>query len=328
MGTKKLCVCNRMRNTLVGLEVDLFDTTSETIPSLVNDLAHISDTGLYLSPFRGIPRDHRISRFDLVYLDERGRVLRSVPQCSALECEPFKGQPASALVLPCGSIESSQINSGDQLTICAAGAMLPQPWNTSASSGIEAHTVECQKDFHCTRDAAFSNPDAASDQIKSAIERLDQEDESQEQAKPSVMMRIVRWMLPERAPRNRRRSTRHPLPGLVAYYWTGGAPQAFKVGDVSINGVYLLTEERWTPGAMILVTLQRTDIEEAGQEDAICIQSKVVRWGLDGMGFEFFPARAVALNTGELLSRRRSDREALPRFLQRLKLPGEEIRLN
>lgn len=325
MGTTKLCVCNRTRKTLVGLKVISFDTTSKTIPSLVNELANISDTGLYLSPFRGIPRDHRISRFDLVYLDERYRVLQSVPHCSADECEAIKGHPDSALALPCGSIESSQLRHGDQLTICDAEVILHQPWQTPASAdSVSSLTESVQEQFYCTLDDTYFNPNAAPEQVKAAIGRLAENAEGQKLEKRPWITRVFHYIFPEDAPKNRRRSSRHPLPGLVGYYWTGGAPQAYLVGDISISGVYLLTDERWTLGAGILMTLQRTGIEEMSPDDTISVEARVVRWGLDGLGFEFLPARAISSKTGESLSAKRVDREELPRFLQKLNLPGNK----
>ena len=58
---------------------------------------------------------------------------------------------------------------------------------------------------------------------------------------------------------DRRLSPRQPLPSLVACYFTGGAPRAYQVSDISSRGFYVLTEERWFPGALVRMTLQRTD---------------------------------------------------------------------
>ena len=66
----------------------------------------------------------------------------------------------------------------------------------------------------------------------------------------SLRTRFVRWLdadslppaLDSEVPGDRRRSKRHPLPGLVAYYWTGGTPQAHQIGDISSTGFYLLTK--------------------------------------------------------------------------------------
>jgi hypothetical protein len=126
---------------------------------------------------------------------------------------------------------------------------------------------------------------------------------------------------------DRRRANRKPLPGLVAYYWTGGSPKAYRIGDISSNGLYLLTQERWFPGTMILMTLQRTDSLGRNLDDAIAVQSKVVRWGDDGVGLTF-----VLLKTAEKESRERqlqtwADKRTLDRFLERLNGTGPEQRM-
>ena len=90
---------------------------------------------------------------------------------------------------------------------------------------------------------------------------------------PSRMLRgssaFLRWLSTDR-----RGSKRHPLPGLVAYYWTGGAPQAFHIADISTNGLYLLTDERWFPGTMILMTLQRTNTDGDDPDDFISVSDE------------------------------------------------------
>lgn len=114
---------------------------------------------------------------------------------------------------------------------------------------------------------------------------------------------------------DRRKSPRQPLPGLVAYYWTGSAPRAYQIADISATGFYLLTEERWYPGTMVLMTLQRTDSDGQNLEDSIAVQSLVVRWGSDGLGLAF-----VLVPSGSDGQRARgADKKTLEKFLSRLK---------
>jgi hypothetical protein len=108
------------------------------------------------------------------------------------------------------------------------------------------------------------------------------------------------------------------VPDLVAYFWTGGAPQAFRIGDISPTGFYLLTDQRWMLETTILMTLQRTNSEDT--RNMICVESKVVRLGPDGVGFEFVESEFVDLNTGEILPEKRTRREDLEKFLSRLNL--------
>lgn len=99
----------------------------------------------------------------------------------------------------------------------------------------------------------------------------------------SLPLRVLRWLFPDV---NQRRAKRYPTPGLVAYYWTGGAPHSYQVGDMSATGLFLLTKERWAPGTLIQMTLQRQD-GMSRQDESICVLSEVVRWGENGSGFNF-----------------------------------------
>jgi len=63
------------------------------------------------------------------------------------------------------------------------------------------------------------------------------------------------------------------------------APQARNIKDISSTGLYLVTEERWYPGTLVLMTLQRTDLGDETSEKSISVHSRAVRWGNDGLGF-------------------------------------------
>ena len=108
----------------------------------------------------------------------------------------------------------------------------------------------------------------------------------------------------------------------MAYYWTGGAPQAFHIADISNVGLYLLTDERWFPGTMILMTLQRTNTDGDDPDDFISVLTKVIRWGSDGVGLTFVPSNTVDLNSGEPLPDTGVGKKALQRFIQRVQQSG------
>jgi hypothetical protein len=129
-------------------------------------------------------------------------------------------------------------------------------------------------------------------------------------------VRFLRWVFPP-ASSDRRRDVRMPARGIVAYYWTGGAPQAYQLGNVSQSGLYMLTEERWIPGTRIMMTLQRANIGEAHSEDIHQVESQVVRWGVNGVGCAFVESGLVDLNSGEIVEDQKFDRVAFEQFLLR-----------
>lgn len=120
---------------------------------------------------------------------------------------------------------------------------------------------------------------------------------------------LERWWSPDP-----RKAPRDPSPGLAAYYWTGGPPHAREIKDISSTGLYVVTEERWYPGTLVLMTLQNTAFGEEVAERTICVHSRAVRWGKDGVGLQF-----VLQNESVGSSMAAADRKALDRFLHQLR---------
>jgi hypothetical protein len=118
---------------------------------------------------------------------------------------------------------------------------------------------------------------------------------------------------------DRRRSPRQPLPNLVAYYFTGSAPRAYQITDISSCGFYVLTEERWSPGTLVRMTLQRTDNSGKNVDDSIAVQSLIVRGVSDGMGLAFVVSKA---DLSESFRENGVDKKTLERFLSKLKHPA------
>ena len=74
---------------------------------------------------------------------------------------------------------------------------------------------------------------------------------------------------------------------MVAYYFTGGSPAPQRISNISVTGFYLQTDERWMPGTVVRMTLQRLGSKGDDPADTITVNSRIVRWGADGEGFEF-----------------------------------------
>lgn len=87
--------------------------------------------------------------------------------------------------------------------------------------------------------------------------------------------------------RNQRRPQRYVAPRLVAYFFDGGPPTAHCIRDVSLSGMYLLTTQRWYPGTLVTLTLQRTEKDQAGVRQSITVQARVMRSAEDGVGLRF-----------------------------------------
>jgi hypothetical protein len=105
---------------------------------------------------------------------------------------------------------------------------------------------------------------------------------------------LERWWSPDP-----RRAPRESAVGLAAYYWNGTAPKAHDVRDISESGLYVVTEERWYPGTLVLMTLQRSNAGDEMAERSIQVMSRAVRWGNDGVGLRFVLPDEADLRKGK-----------------------------
>jgi hypothetical protein len=101
----------------------------------------------------------------------------------------------------------------------------------------------------------------------------------------------------EPAAQEARRAPRLPGPEIVVYYWDGSTPEGRRLLDISGTGAYLCTDERWYIGTIVRLILQghkseRRDDGRILPADSVCIPSRVVRQGIDGVGVEFLFASA------------------------------------
>jgi Flp pilus assembly protein TadG len=93
-----------------------------------------------------------------------------------------------------------------------------------------------------------------------------------------------------------RRASRIFEPKVVVYYWDGSVPTGHQLRDISPTGAYLYTSERWYPGTIIRLLLQKEQTPVVGGEPAVgataeaasaSIPARVIRHGSDGVAVEF-----------------------------------------
>lgn len=83
------------------------------------------------------------------------------------------------------------------------------------------------------------------------------------------------------------RAERRSSPSLAAYHWIGANPRPGSVRNISSTGAYVVTQERWNPGEVVSLTLQRVGPPEKTPERRIAVQARAVRWGEDGIAVSF-----------------------------------------
>jgi hypothetical protein len=126
---------------------------------------------------------------------------------------------------------------------------------------------------------------------------------------------LQRFLQPE--PPDPRNASREPLDGLVAHFFTGGAPQAHEIRDVSSTGLYVVTTERWYPGTVIRMTLSKPDTGPSPSDRSITIHARSVRWGNDGVGLAFVIEPRRKASRGPASPMDAVDSEQLGHFLKR-----------
>ena len=99
-------------------------------------------------------------------------------------------------------------------------------------------------------------------------------------------MKLLKALNGMMTPYQRRQERRH-APEFVVYFPDGQTRESADIHDISSTGVYLLTGERWLPGTHIQLTLQRRGDFEEDSKRRVTLQSRVVRWGEDGVGLAF-----------------------------------------
>lgn len=292
----KHCAYNQTSECFLALEVDAADFSEALLGDRLPALRPGSGNGLWLVPFRGITETLIRVPLDLVYLDENSRVIAAVEGFPISRISPSCRPAASVLALPGLSIRTSQTKAGDQLVLCSAKDMVHR-LNQFAKGGA-------------------AQPAPPAPQIARAPESVAVAPlESKAPAEPEKKKKgwLERLFSPEpKEPADSRRAPRKLAPGLYAYFWTGATPEPHPIRDVSLSGLYVVTEERWYPGTLVRLTLTRKERGLFGAEHSISVQARAVRWGNDGVGLQF---AAGELGPGHMPGGEGADRGQLDEFL-------------
>jgi hypothetical protein len=142
-------------------------------------------------------------------------------------------------------------------------------------------------------------------------------EESKRSVTESLFKRMLRKIFPDQ-----RKQERMAAPPLMGYLGTMQGSRPFEVGDVSLGGFSLVTEERWEPGTEMPITLQRSNVGGDKQQDRFTVQATAVRWTEDGVAFSIVlfeeDSNAVSDNPLQVFW---ASRQEMGLFLERLKDP-------
>lgn len=129
-------------------------------------------------------------------------------------------------------------------------------------------------------------------------------------------MTFIKSWFEELMSKDNRRAKRIEVSGLVAYYWDGDTPIAHAVKNISSNGLYMLTEQRWSPGTLITITLQKLEKAIDDIERVVTVKAKVVRADKDGVAVSFLlPEHKRTEKVESFQIDGAADKQAFDRFL-------------
>jgi PilZ domain len=293
METQVHCAYNQTRECFLGLDVRVVNLPPTRLGELMATQPLKSGEGVWMVSFRGIHSDGMPAPLDLIYLDDECRVVDVVESYPTFQVNSSSPNPSSVLALPAHSIYTSQTQLGDQLVLCVAEEMERQLQkltgarvDTAVMPMIAGAALLREKPLwsggpgllelenRAVQEGATVYPAHVMDLTYPGTNKFQQ-----------LRKWLGRWWSPDP-----RKAPRIQEPGLAAYYWNGAAPEAKVVRDISASGLYVVTEERWYPGTLILMTLQKTEDGEEVVERSIAVQSRAVRWGPDGVGLQFLLA--------------------------------------
>lgn len=309
MELRMYCAYNQTRECFLGLEVTAGDFSYKAL-GMEEALSLNPNEGLWLTPFRGIPSSGVTAPLDLIYLDRDCCVVDLVESFPVFHNNPSRPIAESLLVLPAHSVASSETQLGDQFVLCVTEEMQRRLESLNSRGSVCGETscvvppLETPAAPSGPTLAGSDNPSSGEDnELKPA-----QVTPPKKRADP-LRNWLKRWWSPDA-----RKAPRQPAPRLSAFYWNGGTPNAHDIRDVSSTGLYVLTEDRWYPGTLILMTLQDLDCEENGAKPVISVKVRAVRCGTDGVGLQFVLSEDSF--GGETVSE--ANKQRLERFLQRV----------
>ncbi len=351
LSAEQYCVYNQTRARFVATGVEAVEAFSGGQEERLRSLEPGTGAGLWILPCPEIsPTSIRLP-LDLVYLNNEGGVL------AVIESFPLGGPAVSGaiavsmLALPGNTVAEGELHVGDRLIISVPGEMkrhlhsikeakaeaqetpssyLEQfalhlaeepsggaaqepapavPLGTAPAVVVPAPAAPLET---APAEAEIAGATTPATEVPAPLPQTETQPWKKKAESGNWLTRLLRV-----DPVDPRNTSRTSLPGLIAYFFTGGTPVGHPVRDISPTGMFIVTEERWYPGTVIRVTL--TDRHNPTAERSITVNAKAVRWGSDGVGLEFVldgTNRRKSLNAGRMERANGMDPEEIEEFLR------------
>jgi len=298
--TKNRCAYNKTRGYILGVEIACGDFSASILAERLPGLTPKSGAGLWMTPFRGIPVLDVPVPLDLIYLDRNHRVIETVEFFPTFRVSSSSPLASSVLALPVHTIFASHTQPGDQI---AFGRVEDVEHELAVLFGSGAAANATEEAMSARLEPAASVTPAPSREMRAAPAPAKEVERPREQEVPSdpavgaakpepskeQAQKKKSWLqkLLSPDPVQPRKNVRETVPGLTAFFFTGGTPVPQTIRDISSTGLFVVTEERWYPGTLVQMTLKKTEEGMPRTEYSISLTVKALRWGNDGVGVQF-----------------------------------------
>ena len=132
--------------------------------------------------------------------------------------------------------------------------------------------------------------------------------------------RVIRWLNLEDPLPERRKIIRLLLEGLQAYDVDGDHAMRHDLRDVCPTGFCLRTQEKWKPGQLVSLMVERKGTNGKDPGHRVRVQARVVRCDEDGAGMEFVFSKGTEFKPWERVNTKRSDETEADFILRELRL--------
>jgi hypothetical protein len=128
---------------------------------------------------------------------------------------------------------------------------------------------------------------------------------------------LIRKLFPDQ-----RRFERIVLPNVVAYLGRAHKSRPHQIGNISVGGFCLVSDEQWTTGTEMPITLQREEWDGEESSECISVQAIVARCERGEVGFSIAltPEESIAFSMYPE-NRLWAGISAMEQFLDKLKKP-------
>jgi len=186
-------------------------------------------------------------------------------------------------------------------------------------AGVKADAAETGTDVHpIKRKKSAENLPAKVSTSTAGVTA--KKNEREEKKKESLGVLVKRFLNCEDPLPERRSIIRLLVQGLIAYTGDGEKKKPYEVRDVSPTGLYLRTQERWNPGDVVSLVLQRKDSTEEQRERHVTVKLKAIRCDEGGVGFSWLWPDGVEFEPWRRVHTKRSDETDADFFMRELRL--------